>query len=114
MQLEITYEHYRSVGFGLKAWTHDIPARITIEPDEYGSDYVIAGVEIWAQIPGKDFAWFALRESDPDRKLITDYAQTYCRDELNELWDEHLASRPKARRPLTDIEEHGLTVRDVL
>ncbi len=107
MQVEITYEHYKSIGYGLKAFMYELECRITIEPDEYGVDYVISGVDAWMQIPGKNFAYIPLRESDPDRKLITDYARTFYRDKMDERFAEYLADRPKARRPLTDLEEHG-------
>ena len=108
MQKEITYEMYRVFGGGLSAWICDIECRVTIEPDEEAGDaaYYISAVEIWGKPRNAPFSYIALREGDPLRAKISEYAYKYHHDDLEELWAEYLADRPK-RRPLIDIQEHG-------
>lgn len=106
MHLDIQYPHYMLIA-GFPYEVGEIEARVELEPD--GANWYIARVLIEASLKGKR-QMVPVPKSDPNFIMIKTWALQEYRPQLEEVWSEYLADKPKRKRPLSDAQEHGTYV----
>lgn len=107
MHIDILYPNYMTVG-GDTYEVNETDVRVEIEPDESVgcTHWYVSKILIEARVRGK-WQMVPVPKGDPMFVMLKTWAQQEYRPQFEELWSDYLADKPKRKRPLSDIAEHG-------
>lgn len=110
MHINITYPNYMAIG-GDTYEVSETDVRVEIEPDESLAcgEWYVSKILIEARVRGK-LQMVPVPKGDTMFVMLKTWALQEYRPQLEELWSEYLADKPKRKRPLSDREEHGTYV----
>jgi hypothetical protein len=103
MHLEITYPNYMIVA-GYPYQVGETEVRVELEPDDWS--WYIARIFIEARLNGT-YQMVQVPTRDTMFAMIKTWALQEYRPQLEDLWSEYLADKPKRKRPLSDAQEHS-------